>query len=259
MMVKADSGLVSVILPVYNGEKTIEATVSSVLDQTYGNIEIIIADDASSDNTLDKCRSLAGSDNRIRIISNQANMGALGTRLKAAKTAIGEWIAFIDSDDLWHSEKLEKQIGLRDDTGCDLVYTASAFIDGDGNKYKWIMHVPEKVGYRKLLKQNIISNSSVLVRKDVFIRYSSPCEKINNMHEDFACWLSMLRDGMTACGVNEPLITYRISKRSKSGNKMSAYTMNMNTYRYLGLGFFERYFYQACYSVNGLVKYSHFK
>ena len=156
MMVKADSGLVSVILPVYNGEKTIEATVSSVLDQTYGNIEIIIADDASSDNTLDKCRSLAGSDNRIRIISNQANMGALGTRLKAAKTAIGEWIAFIDADDLWHREKLEKQIRLRDDTGSDIVYTASAFIDGNGKKYKWIMHVPDKVGYRRLLKQNPI-------------------------------------------------------------------------------------------------------
>lgn len=259
MTVTADPGLVSVILPVYNGENTIEATVASVLDQTYRNIELIIADDASNDNTAEKCRVLAGSDNRIRIISNQANTGALGTRLKAAKTAKGEWIAFIDADDLWHREKLKKQIRLRDDTGSDIVYTASAFIDGNGNKYKWIMHVPDKVGYRRLLKQNIISNSSVLVRKDDFIKYSSPCEKMNNMHEDFACWLSMLRDGMTACGVNEPLITYRISKRSKSGNKMSAYAMNMNTYRYLGLGFFERYFYQACYSINGLIKYSHFR
>ncbi len=259
MKIKADPGTVSVIMPVYNGEKTVEESVSSVLAQTYGDIELIIADDASTDNTPEICRVLAGKDSRIRIIDNQANSGALASRLKAAKMAKGEWIAFIDADDLWHTEKLEKQIRLRDDSGCDLVYTASAFIDGDGNKYKWIMHVPDKVGYRRLLKQNIISNSSVLVRRDDFIKYASPSDKIRDMHEDFACWLSMLRDGLTACGVNEPLIIYRISKRSKSGNKMNAYAMYMKTYGYLGLGFFERCFYQACYSVNGLVKYSHFR
>lgn len=251
--------LISVILPAYNCERTIENTVKSVLGQTYGNIEIIIVEDASQDGTAEKCRELAGQDKRIRLFNNLSNMGSLKTRLKAVGMAGGEWIAFIDSDDLWQPLKLERQLRLRDETGCDIVYTASAFIDGEGNSFDWILHVPEKVGYRRLLKQNIISNSSVLVRKKDFLKYSPAEEPENGMHEDFACWLSMLRDGFTARGIDEPLITYRVSRRSTSGNKRKASVMNMNTYKCIGLGFFERWFYQACYAVNGLKKYRHLK
>ena len=255
----AVSEVISVILPAYNCEKTVEASVRSVLSQTYGKIELIIVDDASSDNTPEICRKLAGNDRRIRIITNPENRGRHFSRLNAVKNSNCEWIAFIDADDLWDSVKLEKQLELRDDSGCDIVYTASAFIDEDGNKYEWIMHVPGEVGYRRLLKQNIISNSSVLVRKRDFLKYSPAEDSGSDMHEDFACWLGMLRAGRTARGIDEPLIIYRVSKKSATGNKVSASRLNMNTYRYLKLGFFERLFYQSCYAVNGFAKHSHFR
>jgi len=251
--------LISVILPVYNSAGTIEESVSSVLKQTYDNLELIIVDDASADNTGGICRLLSERDSRIRIITNLSNCGTLKARIRAASEAKSEWIAFIDADDRWHPQKLEKQLALRDSSGSDLVYTASAFIDGSGRPYDWIMHVPGDVSYRQLLKQNIISNSSVLIRRRDYIRYSPPEDNTVNMHEDFACWLCMLRDGLTAHGIDEPLITYRVSKSSSTGSKLKAASMNMNTYRYIGLGFFSRLFYEACYMVNGLRKHRHFR
>lgn len=253
------SELVSVILPVYNSERSIEVAVSSVLNQTFPNIELIIVNDASSDRTKEICESLAAKDSRIVFVSNEKNLGTLETRHKGISMAKGEWIAFIDADDLWQTDKLEKQIALQKATGCDLVYTASAFIDDDGKLYDWIMHVPAEVEYKKLLRQNVIPNSSVFMRKNDFVKYSPPEEREHDMHEDFACWLCMLRAGLKARGIDEPLLTYRISKKSSTSNKMKASVLNMNTYKYVGLGFFERNFYQMCYAFNGIKKYLHFK
>ena len=160
---------------------------------------------------------------------------------------------------MWSPDKLEKQFALQKATGCDLVYTASSFINETGEPFKWIMHVPEQVTYKKLLRQNVISNSSVLMRKRDYLKYSPYSERGNDMHEDFACWLCMLRAGLTARGVNEPLITYRIHKNSSSSNKVNASKLNMNTYKFIGLGLLERYFYQGCYAVNGILKYMHFR
>lgn len=254
-----DPELISVIMPAYNSAGTIEAAVSSVLAQTYENLELLIADDASSDDTPKICQALASKDRRVHVITNRSNQGALKTRNKAVREAKGEWIAFLDSDDLWAPDKLSKQLAVRIDTGCDLVYTGSSFIDENGQPFEWILHVPERTEYKKLLKQNIISNSSVLVRKDAFIKHSPENEDRYDMHEDFACWLSMLRAGLTAHGIDEPLTTYRLSKSSISGNKFKAYSMNMNTYKYLGIGFFPRLCYQICYSVNGIKKYRHLR
>ena len=252
-------GIVSIIMPAYNSARTLEDAASSVLEQTYENIELLIADDDSSDDTSEICQALASKDSRVHVITNTNNQGALKTRLKAVKEAKGEWIAFLDSDDLWKPDKLSKQLALRDDTGCDLVYTGSSFIDENGRPFEWIMHVPERIQYRQLLRQNIISNSSVLVKKALFLRFAPDSEDKHDMHEDFACWLGMLRAGHTARGIDEPLITYRLSKSSMSGNKFKAYSMNMNTYKYVGLGFFSRLYYQMCYSVNGINKYRHLR
>ena len=253
------SELVSVIMPAYNSARTLEDAASSVLEQTYENIELLIADDDSSDDTSEICQALASKDSRVHVITNTSNQGALKTRLKAIREAKGEWIAFLDSDDLWKPDKLSKQLALRNDTGCDLVYTGSSFIDENGQAYEWILHVPERTEYKQLLKQNIISNSSVLVKKDLFVRFAPDNEDKHDMHEDFACWLGMLRAGHTARGIDEPLITYRLSKSSMSGNKLKAYSMNMYTYKYVGLGLFSRLYYQMCYSVNGIKKYRHLR
>ena len=252
------SELISVIMPAYNSERSLEEAVKSVLEQTYNELELIIVDDASTDKTLDICKRFAQQDARVRIITNDSNLGRRKARARAIDAANGEWIALLDSDDLWTPDKLEKQIRLRDESQCDLVFTGSAFIDADGVPYKWIMHVPGQVGYRKLLKQNIISNSSVIVRKRDYIKYS-PLDNSEELHEDYACWLGMLKDGHTACGIDEPLLIYRVSKDSVTGNKKVSSSMNMNTYKYIGLGFFSRFYYQMCYAVNGIKKHRHFR
>ena len=251
--------LVSIILPAYNCEKTVRDTIVSVLDQTYSDFEIVLINDASTDGTSAICDLFAKNDARIRYFVNSKNIGVLETRVRAINLAKGEWIAFIDSDDLWSPDKLEKQFALQKSTGCDLIYTASSFINENGQPYKWVMHVPEEVTYKRLLKQNVISNSSVLMRKRDYLKYSPFTERGHDMHEDFACWLCMLRAGLKARGVNEPLISYRLHKNSSSSNKFIAAKLNMNTYKYIGLDLPERYFYQCCYAVNGILKYMHFR
>ncbi len=249
-------GLISIIMAAYNAERTIEQAVTSVLNQTYKNFELLIIDDCSKDNTLSIAENFKQKDNRVKIIKNEKNSGVSYTRKHGLEEANGEWIAVLDSDDAWDTDKLEKQIRLQKETGGDLLYTGSAFMDNDGNPIDWYLHAPQKIEYKQLLKQNLISNSSSLVRKELYEKYyvSDDC-----MHEDFAVWLGILKSGKCAYGVDEPLLIYRLSKKSKSGNKFKAAKMNWNTYRYMGLNVFAAFYYECWYIVNGLLKYRNLK
>ena len=158
----------------------------------------------------------------------------------------------LDSDDAWTADKLEKQIRLQKEKNADLVYTGSAFMDSSGNSIEWYLHVPLEIGYRQLLKQNLISNSSALVRKELYMQYYASGD---NMHEDFAIWLRILKTGRKAYGIDEPLLIYRFMRKSKSGTKLIAAKMNWNTYRYIGLDVVSRMYYMIWYMLNGLKKY----
>ena len=247
---------VSIIMAAYNAEKTIGAAIRSVLAQTYPDWELLVINDASGDRTVEIVSALQASDQRIRLFSNEQNSGVSYTRKRGMEEAGGEWIAVLDSDDMWAPDKLEKQIAAARRTGTNLIYTGSAFIDSDGNPIDWQLHVPEKLTYRKLLKQNIISNSSVLVRKDLYRKHYAMGD---GMHEDFAIWLGITREGETAYGIDEPLLIYRIAKSSKSGNKIKAARMNWNTYRYTGLNPAVSFYYMCWYTVKGILKYRHLK
>ena len=249
-------GLISIIMAAYNAERTIEQAVTSVLNQTYTNFELLIIDDCSKDNTLCLAENFQCKDNRVKVIKNEKNSGVSYTRKHGLDEAEGEWIAILDSDDVWSADKLEKQIRLQKETGGDLLYTGSAFMDFDGNLIDWYLHAPCEIGYRQLLKQNLISNSSSLVRKELYSEYYVSGD---NMHEDFAVWLGILKSGKTAYGVDEPLLTYRLSSNSKSGNKIKAAKMNWNTYRYMGLNVFAAFYYECWYVVKGLLKYRNLK
>lgn len=246
-------GLISIIMAAYNAERTIEVAINSVINQTYKNWELIIINDCSKDGTLEIVSSFAKQDKRIRIVNNAVNSGASQTRHNGLMQARGEWVAILDSDDMWTNDKLEKQIRLQEQTGAKFLFTGSAFMNDAGQRLDWVLHVPEKIGYKKLLKQNLVSNSSVLVRTDLFKQYEAIGD---NMHEDFACWLQILRTGRIAYGIDEPLLIYRLSSNSKSSNKIKAAVMNWNTYRYVGLSFLEALFSEIYYTINSLKKYS---
>lgn len=103
----------------------------------------------------------------------------------------GEWIAFLDSDDLWHPKKLEKQMAITErNPEAVFLFTGSAFIEDDGMTIAHVLHVPQKIGRRKLLGQNVISCSSVLIRRELMLEYPMPEE--DGIHEDFATWLAIL-------------------------------------------------------------------
>ena len=245
-----DIGLISIIMAAYNAAGTIETAVGSVLAQTYGNFELIVINDCSKDETSAKVRNFA--DPRIVLLENPQNLGVSRTRQRGAEAARGEWIAILDSDDAWEPDKLAKQAALQARTGAELMYTGSAFMTADGRRMKTVLEVPETVDRRRLLKQNILSNSSALVKRELYI---ANMVLDDTLHEDFACWLKILGTGRKAYGVNEPLLIYRLSGNSKSGNKLHSAKMNWRTYRRVGLNVFSAAYNMFCYTVNGLTKY----
>lgn len=251
-----DVGLISIIMAAYNAEKTIEQAINSVLSQTYPDFELLVVNDCSTDKTAMLAEAIVKKDDRVRLISNEKNSGVSYTRKHGLEEASGEWVAILDSDDAWAPEKLEKQINLQKKTNADLLFTGSAFMDADGKPIDWYLAAPAEVTYRQLLKQNVLSNSSALVRKELYAKYYAVGD---GMHEDFAMWLNILKDGRKAYGVDEPLLIYRIAKSSKSGNKFKAAKMNWNTYRYIGLNPIEAAYYEGWYMIKNVIKYTNLK
>lgn len=246
------SGLISIIMAAYNAEKTINSAIQSVLAQTYENWELIVIDDCSKDRTVQIVNS--HEDTRIRVLRNERNSGVSLSRKKGMDAAKGVWIAVLDSDDMWTPDKLQKQVNLSVKTGAKLIFTGSSFMKDDGTPLGWQLHIPESLTYRELLKQNLISNSSVLVKTDLYRKYYAIGDK---MHEDFAIWLAITKEGEIAYGIDEPLLIYRLAKSSKSSNKLRAAKMNWNTYRYLGLSRLKSFYYMFWYAINGILKYRH--
>ena len=190
-----DVGLISIIMAAYNAEKTIEQAINSVLSQTYPDFELLVVNDCSTDKTAMLAEAIVKKDDRVRLISNEKNSGVSYTRKHGLEEASGEWVAILDSDDAWAPEKLEKQIKLQKKTNADLLFTGSAFMDADGKPIDWYLAAPAEVTYRQLLKQNVLSNSSALVRKELYAKYYAVGD---GMHEDFAMWLNILKDGRKA-------------------------------------------------------------
>lgn len=224
--------LVSIIMPAYNCEKYVVEAIESVINQTYSNFELLVIDDGSKDSTLQIINDFAEKDNRIKALQNEKNSGVSATRNRGISIAEGNWIAFLDSDDIWEEEKLEKQMNYAKENDADFIFTGSSYIDEEGKPYSGIFEVPEKVSYRKLLRHNVITCSSVLVKKKYFENIKM--EK-DEMHEDYAVWLRILKLGISAYGVNEPLLIYRISRNSKSGNKMKTIKMTYKVFRFVGI------------------------
>lgn len=223
---------VSVVMPAYNAEKYIEEAIRSVLCQTWSDFELLVIDDGSQDATAEIVRRLADADSRITLLENARNAGVSASRNRGVARARGQWIAFLDSDDLWREDKLEKQLAFleaREDAA--LGYTASGFMDGEGRRYGYVMEAREVVTYRRLLRGNLISCSSVMVRRSVMVRHPMGGDR---MHEDYSAWLSILRETRCAYGLNEPLLLYRLREGSKSGGRLHSAGLIFRSYRYVG-------------------------
>jgi len=246
----------SVVIPVYNAEKFIENTVNSVLNQTVKNIEIICVNDCSKDNSSEIIKKIIERDERVTLLENEQNLRVSGTRNNGVKFAHSDWVAFLDADDMWEPQFLEKVLAKRDEKNADIVVSSETFMSHEGERLEGAFIVKEEITYKNLLKQNSISCSAVLVRKQLLL--DNPFYA-DDVHEDYLCWLSIVKKIGVVYGVQEPLSVRRLTQGSKSRNKFKAIKMSYNTYKKHGIGFVPRMFYTFCNGVNGLRKYGKIK
>lgn len=211
--------LVSVITPVYNAERFIQQTLESMIAQTYERIEFILVDDCSSDSSAQIIKSYEKKHTNIIYHLQEKNMGAGVARNKALEIAKGQYVAFLDSDDLWAPEKTKRQIDLMKSTGTPLCYAAIEMIDEQGKNIKGKRSIPEECDYNLLLHNTLIATSSVIVDRIQLGDFRMP---IRRGGQDYATWLMLLRGGVVAKGINEVLVRYRISKGSLSSNKFKS-------------------------------------
>lgn len=209
-------GLVSVIIPVYNANAYIEKTLRSVFAQTYKNIEIVLVDDRSEDNSAEIISGFMETHPEIVYELQKKNMGAGAARNKALQLAKGRYVAFLDSDDLWKPDKLEKQIKRMKEAKSPFSYTAIEMIDAEGKRIKGKRKIRESCDYRYLLHNTMIPTSSVVIDREVLGDFRMPLRRGG---QDYATWLMLLRGGTIACGINEALVSYRVSSHSLSSDK----------------------------------------
>ena len=216
MDAKKEKPLISIIMPAYNTEKYIEAAICSVRLQTYTNWELLVLDDGSTDQTATIAERFAEADPRIRLLRNPQNMGVARTRNRGFDMAAGDWAALLDSDDVWHSDKLEKQLAAAERSGAEIIYCSYSMVDKDGRRLSDFL-VPERTSYSEMLEENVLSCSTVLLSRRIFSGFRFSTEYY---HEDYALWLQLLRLGFPAFACRDVLVDYRILNGSRSNDKL---------------------------------------
>lgn len=245
-----NSPLVSIITPAFNCENVFAQTIESVLSQDYSNWEMIIVDDCSTDSTRSVAEAYARMDGRIRVYSLSSNSGSSEAKNFALSKAKGRFIAFLDSDDVWPRNKIQRQLQFMTENGYAFSFTAYEFMKTNDPVRK-VLSVPKSVNYKQYLRNTIIGNSTVMMDAEMI-----PGIRVQSGYlEDVLTWMFYLKKGFVAYGLNENLMSYRISIDSKSGKKIK------NSQRYFKclreqqkLGFLKSCFYFLCYSVNATKK-----
>ena len=223
--------LVSIIVPAYNVEKYIEETLDCVRAQTYADWELLLVEDCSSDNSVMLIQRYLeqANDHRIRLIRQPSNMGAARARNRGLNEAKGRYVAYLDGDDLWAPEKLERELAFMKERDAAFVFTGYEFADENGVGTGKVVHVPDSLTYRQALSNTTIFTTTVMFDTDKLPkdRLEMPVVK----SEDTALWFKVLRGGVTARGLDENLAKYRRAGKTLSSNKLEAIRRIWNLYR----------------------------
>lgn len=228
--------LVSVIMPVHNSSTTLGASVRSVLAQTHTDWELLVTDDGSTDDSWEQVQAFADDDERVLPERLPASGGAARARNAAIRRARGNYVAFLDSDDLWLAEKLERQVTFAATAATPLTFTSYYKVGGDwsgeaadflpNDRVVW---APAQVDYRAMLLQDRIGALTAMYARDVLGTRLMPDLR---KRQDYALWLDIMRDGVIAKSVREPLAIYRAGRTgSLSSNKVALIPHNWALYR----------------------------
>ena len=242
--------LISVVIPAYNCADVIGSAIDSALAQSVA-LEILVLDDGSSDELEAVMAGYEGNE-AVRFAKNEKNLGAAATRNRGVSLARGKYVAFLDADDYWTEDKLSRQLARMEQTGCVLCCTARELMTPEGELTGKLIPVKEQISYRELLKHNSINCSSVLILTEVAREFPMHHD---DSHEDYIMWLEVLRKYGFACGINEPLLKYRLSNSGKSGNKLHSAKMTYKVYRYMGFGVLKSMACFCSYAFHGVKKY----
>ncbi|GLR85457.1 glycosyltransferase family 2 protein [Bradyrhizobium iriomotense] len=219
--------LVSIITPSWNVERFIEETIRSVQAQTFADWELLIADDCSTDKTPELIEAISARDPRVKLIRQEKNGGPALARQASIDHAQGRYLAFLDSDDLWLPNKLERQLVFAREKRAALSYTAFRRIDESNTTTGRLIEVPGSLSYAQLLKNTSIATLTALVDREI----AGPVTMTNEGYDDFCLWLSILRPGHTAFGLNEDLARYRVRGASVSSRPVRSAKWVWHIYR----------------------------
>ena len=225
---KESQPLVSVIMPCYNMEKYIAATIESVQRQTYPHWELLIVDDTSTDGTADMVRSHQIQDDRIHFVVKPKHSGIADTRNQCISMAKGRFLAFLDADDLWHPEKLELQLQFMTERKIGFSYSSYDCVDEEGKPLEKRVNSAGNLDYDAYLHNTIIGCSTVMIDTTIIGNVFVPHFRTS---EDTATWLNILKKGFLAYAIEQPLTSYRIRQHSASSNKLKASSDLWRVYR----------------------------
>ncbi len=254
--------LVSIITPMYKGAALVGDTIKSVLAQTYTNWEMIVVDDCSPDNGAgaDVVQSFADKDSRIRLIRAKVNRGSSGARNQAMEVAKGRFFAFLDSDDIWHADYLEKmmsRIAENKDETVAVYFSSYRRMNSTCTEELLKPYVFEgKRNFRQLLRHCPIFPSAAIVdtsklKEEIFFR-----EELKALRDDYVFWLDIMKGRLCALGFVDILVDYRMRGDSMTASKTKMIKPQWNIYRkVLRMNVFSSLWYLMCWGVNGIVKY----
>ena len=243
---------VSIITPCFNSGEYISDCIDSVINQTYQNWEMIIIDDNSSDESVKLIKKKKSSEERIKLIELKKNIGSAMARNQAIKAAKGRFIAFLDSDDIWNSNKLSLQIDFMKTNKIFFSFTSYDIINNKGYPTNKVISVPENITHSQYLKNTVIGCLTVIIdKKNIRI----PLMKDIRTSHDMLLWLDILKDERYAFGLNQVLASYRLSSNSNTKNKLFAAIDVWHVYRkYEELNVFSAFYNFIHYAFNALKK-----
>lgn len=246
------SDMVSIIVPVYNAAKCIADTILSVKSQTYSNYELLLCDDDSTDESIAVMEKFA-CDNIVILPKGTDEKGAAGARNRGIRNAKGRYIAFLDADDLWDPQKLEKQVGFMAENDCAFSFTGYEFADEDGVGTGKIVRVPGTITYKEALGNTTIFTSTVmfdmnkLTKDDIYMPHVKS--------EDTATWWRVLKKVELGYGLDEALTLYRRQSGTLSSNKIEAIRRIWNLYRKVEkLPFLKSCYYFCLWALRAVIR-----
>lgn len=253
-----ENKLVSIITPMYKGATFVGETIESVQAQTCQDWEMIIVDDCSPDGGagIAVVKKYAEMDPRIILIESKENKGASGARNIALRKAKGRYVAFLDSDDLWHPDFIEKQLKFMQERNAGMVFSSHRHIDEKTKEEIRTIIVPEKVNYKMILRACPLFISTVMYD-------AQKCgenffnEEWKSMRDDWIFYLTILKEMDWAYGNKEILVDYRLRKNSVTGNKMKVIYPQWRVLREVErVPFYKSVYYICCWMVISFLKYS---